>query len=67
MSIEVDIITETAMGFAVPSRAVVKTDSSLYVLVLEKEEKWNLSFQSKRSCCKWTIQRIFSLKKRSRL
>jgi len=46
MSIEADIITETAMGFAVPSRAVVETDSSLYVLVLEK---------------------IFSLKKRSRL
>jgi hypothetical protein len=38
MSIEADIITETAMGFAVPSRAVVETDSSLYVLVLEKRK-----------------------------
>jgi hypothetical protein len=26
------------MGFAVPSRAVVETDSSLYVLVLEKRK-----------------------------
>lgn len=37
MFVEADIITETAMAFAVPSRAVVETDSNLYVLVLEKE------------------------------
>lgn len=47
MSIEADIITETAMAFAVPSRAVVETDSSLYVLVLEKEEKGIYHFTQK--------------------
>jgi cobalt-zinc-cadmium efflux system membrane fusion protein len=47
MSIEADIITETAMGFAVPSRAVVETDSSLYVLVLEKEENGIYHFSQK--------------------
>jgi cobalt-zinc-cadmium efflux system membrane fusion protein len=47
MSIEADIITETAMALAVPSRAVVETDSSLYVLVLEKEENGIYHFTQK--------------------
>ena len=40
---------------------------SLGAIDFRKREKWNLSFQSKRSCCRCTIQRIFSPKKRSRV
>jgi len=47
MFVEADIITETAMAFAVPSRAVVETDSSLNVLVLEKEENGIYHFSQK--------------------
>ena len=50
------------MAFAVPSRAVVETDSNLLCIGFRKREKWNLLFQSKRSCCRCTIQRIFSPK-----
>jgi cobalt-zinc-cadmium efflux system membrane fusion protein len=45
--VEADIITETAMAFAVPSRAVVETDSNLYVLVLEKEKNGIYHFSQK--------------------
>jgi hypothetical protein len=55
------------MAFAVPSRAVVETDSSLYVLVLEKEENGIYHFTQKEVVVNDTIQRIFSPKKRSRL
>ena len=47
MFVEADIITETAMAFAVPSRAVVETDSNLYVLVLEKEKNGIYHFSQK--------------------
>ena len=47
MFVEADIITETAMAFAVPSRAVVETDSNLYVLVLEKEKNGIYYFSQK--------------------
>jgi cobalt-zinc-cadmium efflux system membrane fusion protein len=47
MFVEADIITETAMSFVIPIRVVVETDSSLYVLVLEKEENGIYHFTQK--------------------
>lgn len=47
MFVEAAIITEINLAFAVPSTAVVETDSVSYVLVLEKEENGIYHFSQK--------------------